>query len=462
MSTELWFRNPKNYIRELVETAQMNLAWDRGVLAKFNIDPHKFAELHYPGMEWRSLAIGGQGTLELGPNNDADNPVAVYPTWVYGDPNVMLEQLITENVGNDEHACFDLRTPKDERPVWGQKHMVVIAEGPPGGAGNSLGRKFYRYLMELQEDNPDCTIYLHNSYSYRVMFGLGFGAVDCDPRMAASKGKVTLSSGETMEIEKAMKNPKWLLASGMTVEDIKVPRNRCIFNINSAVWASKNYGELYNFRIKRDSTFSTDVVTPDVAYRGDSAGSHLVTKSRTATAGAGDYIVCDTCSLRDTCKYEREGAVCSVPDKDGVSLARFFKTRDSQMIVDGLQEIMKINVERMEEARAEEMVMGLNPEVTKLLNQIFGHGVQLAKLIDPNLRGAKVNVNVGVAGNGAQVAISQGNEKTLVASVIREIEATGVPRDKITPEMVQGVLEGMVRPDSRGAAIEGTVIGGPS
>lgn len=449
--TEVWFRNPHSYAREIAEVGENRVAWDRGMLKKRSIDPVAHANLFFGPDNWRLRLIGTQGTMELDPEHGPLNPKAVYPTWCYGEPSGFLEDLMENPVGKDMEACFDIEVPVDERPVYGQPHVVVIAEGPEGGAQTLHGRKFFRWLSELQQDHPECQLYVHNLYGFRTMFGLGFGAVDVDARMDASKGKVILPSGEIVKYERAQANPKWLAALGMSVGDIEVPRNRCIFNIRSALWAGENYGKIFNFRIDRVG-HRVDVVTPKIEYNPDGTKNYL---TRTNKSEPGDYIACDSCSLRQNCKYEREGAVCSVPHSEGSKLARYFKTRDSGMILDGLGEIMALGAKRVEDAVEKEEYEGLDPQVTAMLQELFKQGVTLAKLVDPALRGPAVGVNVNV-GQGGAAQVEAGNPKAIIAGVIRQFELEGYKRHEITPEMIEGALAGAG--DQR-RAIAGQVIG---
>lgn len=134
-----------------------------------------------------------------------------------------------------------------------------------------------------------------------------------------------------------------------------------------------------------------------------------------------------------------------------------FKSRDSGKIIDALGTLLAANTRRLEAGLREEQEYGeLSSEVTKISNQLFAQGVSLAKLIDPNLRGgAKVQVNVG--GN-AQV-ISGASPNAIMGSIVRELESRGIPREAITPEMVQGLLAQMANGEDQHKAIEGTVLG---
>ena len=97
----------------------------------------------------------------------------------------------------------------------------------------------------------------------------------------------------------------------------------------------------------------------------------------------------------------------------------------------------------------------LDPEVTKIANQLFTNGAKLAKLIDPQRfagPGVQVNVQQGAA------AIQAATPNQVLGSIVRELEKRGVPRDKITPQMVTNLLAEMGGGNQAPQAIEGVVI----
>jgi hypothetical protein len=449
--TEVWFRNPHNYIKELVETRQGNVTWDRGLVHKRNIDTVAHAGLYFgQSIPFRILLIGPQGTAELGRGRNIDNPIAVYPTWSYGEPQSLLEEIVQMPVGEDRDICDDDTIEPDMRPVFGQEHRVVITDIP--NANQMGGKAFYRYLKELQENHPHLIIHLHGSYSYNMMFGMGYKSADYDPRTTASKGNIQLPSGQVVKYEQANNKPKWFTVTGFLPVDMTIPSKRCQYNIKSAVWAGENFGKIHNFTVQKtkvDTESSAGEYKPPVVKKqyGPSA-------KRAAT----DMITCNTCSLANKCKYERADSICTVPGADMSDLSKFFRTRDSGQIMDGLSELMAMNANRLVAGAAAEEDMGeLDPEVTKIMGQIFDQGVKLAKLADPSLRGAKVAVNVLQQGGGT-TQISASNPKELLAGAIREIERQGIKREDITSKMIEGMLSGMTNPDQRDRAIEGTII----
>jgi hypothetical protein len=452
MPTEVWFRNPHSYIRELVECGQALVAWDRGTLAKKRIDAFKHAQLYYgETYPWRLLLIGEQGAAELDSEHDLNAPKAVYPTFQYGDELNVLEDLLAHPVGESEDVCSTPGVAPDELPVFGQDHRVVVTGMPPGNLGP--GRAFLRTLKELQEDYPEATIHLHGPYSWRVAFGTGLRSADVEPRTDAQKGKVILPNGSVVLFEKTFAKAQWTRAIGFEPSDLKVPRNRCMFNIRSAAWAGAHYDELFRFRSVKSKGILIDSDSPDNDHKPVSTKSYL---SVQAKAKPGDKFTCDTCSLMDECKYYRAGAVCSVPNSEPTELSRFFGTRDSGMILDGLAILMKSGIKRYERLMQEEEVIGdSDPQVTKLQSQLFEQGVKLAKLHDPALRTSGVQVHVG---GGSAVQVNQGNPRQAIAQAFRELEARGIARDDITTSMIEGVLNGMNDPAQHRRAIEATVI----
>jgi hypothetical protein len=305
VSTEVWFRNPHDYIRELVETGQTNIVWDRGLLVKRGIDPLKHADLYignaYP---FRILCVGTQGSAEYRPGCTMDTPVAVYPTWAYGEDSFILEEMLAHPYGEDIEACNDLTVQPDERPVLGQEHRVVVTDLPHSSRGP--GKQFIRYLKGLQEEYPKAIIHLHGTYSWRTAFGMGFGAADVEPRTPAQKGNVHLPSGSIVPFERLITKPQWAANMGYTPAQLKDPKNRCKFNIKSAVWAGRFFTEAYKFRVRGGPEI--DYNSPDNNFTPLETVGYL---SKGIKIKEGDQQLCDTCSLQDSCKYFRSGAVCT-------------------------------------------------------------------------------------------------------------------------------------------------------
>lgn len=449
--TEVWYRNPHNYVKELAEVGgPFRVVWDRGILVKKRIDPVMHAKVYFGhNADFEILCVGAQGTAHLDADHGLDRPLAVYPTWEYGENFNILEEMVSSPIGLDAEAC-SADIPLDERPVVGQPHRVVVTNLPNAHLG--ANRPFYRHLRELQEEYPDCNIMLHGSYSYRVMFGMGFGSADVDPRTDAANGKVVLPSGKILAYARTVSQLQWVNLLGMSVTDLKVPRERCIFNIKSARWA----GEHFNEDVKFKSRGTAPVDPNEPKTRLPVVSSSFKTTSE-IKAVEGDKVTCDTCSLANTCKLYREGAVCSVNGSETSPLAKAFQSRDSGRIIDGLGAILAAQTNRLERGMESEEEFGeLDPEVTKMMNSLFKNGVQLAKLVDPTLTKPMVQIN-----NGAAAAVAGSNPKELGAAVVRALEDQGVKREDITPEMFERMLLQMTggpNPQQQPQVIEGKAV----
>lgn len=434
MGTELWLRSPRNYIKEIVEAGQRRVVFDRGTLVKYSIDPVKFCELYFQQLSYRLLVVGStnQGCAEYVSGSTFGEPISVYPIWSAEEDDLpTLEEMIQYPVGLNDEACSDASTPLDERPTFGQEHRIILTDIPNLTKGPS--RRLIKQLSELQDEYPSVTLHLHGSYSWRAMFGLSFASVDYDGRTQASKGMVYLPNGKQMRYEMAANFPQWVSLLGMKPVDLSIPRNRCLYNIRSAGWASENYKENISFRVQGDHAPDTESPTADVVPAKASPNNKLAYQD-------GDKILCNTCSMAKSCKYYREGAVCSVPGEEVGELAKMFGTRDGEQIVDALGTVLAMQAGRLERGMQDEELMGeLDPEVSKLMNSLFVNGVKLAKLRNPDLSGGtKVGVFVN-GGQGGAIAVGQSPHQ-LAAAVVAQLEAKGIAREDITPEMVGDVL----------------------
>lgn len=411
METEVWVRNPHLCIKECLEVGLSTIVWDRGYLVKRNIDPTKFMSLYYGTRPYRMLVVGtpDQGTLELDQTHTMGRPLRVHPTWEFGQPIQRLEELMEAAQPNQ---------------------LLVITNLPDMRLG--MSKALLRTISQMQEDYPNATVHVHGLYSFPTMFGLQFKSVDVEPREGARCGKVTLPNGKEMTYERASESPQWITLLGMRPSDLKVPRNRCMYNIKSAQWAGKHFKDALSFEHRN----RTGVVDPD-----DPSPKPVVSRTiflkRKQEVRAGDKFLCDVCSLQLSCKYFREGAVCIVPDSEPQELARFFKTRDSDTIIDGLGTLLAAQTRRLQSGLLDEAAEGeLDPEVTKIINTLFDRGVKLAKLVNPALAAAgaaRITVN--------QNTLTASTPQALMAAIVQEFVDRGIPRDQITPEMVRAVID---------------------
>ncbi len=439
MASEVWFRSPQNYVREMLECNERNVIFDYGYVHKRKLDPVAWCRLHFGEAQdsYRLIVCGEQGSAEYIPG--ILFPVAVYPTWQYGEDEGILEEYILNNVGLDENLTSmepDKNLLLEEIPVAHQEHRVIVMNFPDLSTGP--GKMFIKFLAELQEENPEVIIHLHGATTFSLPTRLGLRAFDFEARIPAAGGAFYMPTGKQVrKTEHREPYKDWLRVLGFKPVEMDEPRNRCMCNIRAASWAAANFTK--DIKLSTNPKLPVDSTTPDVNYdpKTDPKTSHFFKRIKPEP---GDKYVCNSCSLSMACKFYREGSVCTLPMTEPKALSSYFKTRDADSIIDGLGAVLGIQVDRLQEGREMEARMGLDPEVTKIANTILTQGSQLAKLVDPTLRNPKVQVNIG--NNGGQTAIQMGDPRQIIAQAIRELEGQGIPRDKITSEMIQGVLTG--------------------
>jgi hypothetical protein len=442
MPTEVWFRNPRQYIRQLVEYGETRLVWLRGELVKRRIEPVSYIKSFYgPSRQWRALVVAVTGAHEYTQDSDDEKDYkACYPVWQYGESMAVLEALCTDNVGDDLMATLDPTVDPFYRPKYGQEHRVVIMDLPSMTTG--AGRRFMTDLAEIQENNPNCIIHISGCWSFVGGFGFGLRSMDWDPHFFTGKNKLCLPNGREVPTKNLVqeKHGKWVNVLGFscTQEQFEDLGNVLAFNVASANWAGKFYRENENFRIKHN--ISKQEFVPQRTQTNFT--------SRHVPLQHGDMVTCDTCSLAKKCKYYRANAVCSVPGANVTELAKHFRTRDSDVIIDGLGALVALEMERINEGREAEVEGGrLDKEVTDAIDKAFKHGTDLAKLVDPALRSPKlaVQINNGVGGGS--------NINVLAANAVKALEAKGIPRSEQTPQMLMEAI-GAAPPIIEGEVVE--------
>lgn len=407
------------YIREMLEVGASRVAWDRGILIKRGVDPDKFMRLNYGSRPYEYLIFDHRGILHVDQDTTQTNPKAAYPLWDYRYHSTdVLRDLLQ---GNTKLAGGDEFTSKP-----GQRSMFGIAGMATGRTVS--GKKFHVDMAEaIQATGAE--VHVHGLYGTELMFGLEYVSCDAEPREYAAKGKIILPTGKRIaydDIDLA-ENKHWVELLGFTVKDMLAPRYRCMFNIESYRWMARNFKDVKKVRFKDLDPFE------DIQKDKPRESSKIFLKRVKPLDN--DKFYCNICSLQSSCRYFQQGAVCVVPDSEPRQLAQFFKTRDADSIISGLQGVMEIEVQRMRDARQDEIEKeNINPEVTKMLNNIFSHGEKLAKLVDPSLRPGP--------GRPALPGVTAGETPQESASKVMELlNNSGIPSSAITPELVMGILE---------------------
>lgn len=431
--SKVWFSNPDAYLDSLISANRVTLYWSRVVLDKRRIDVHKYMALMASGTRYEYLVEEPFGITHM---TEQNGHVATYPTWDYRtDDFQFLEMMCEFPLGNNDDVLLDPKTPKGQRPVRGQKHIIGLTGVP--SASSNIVKNFYIQLRDLTE-KYDVNFFIPNISSYKIAFGMGFWGAALSPDEVAKRGDVTLPSGKVVRAIEFHKYPIWIKIFGQTAHELKAsPGKRLEYNVASAIYAEREFTRLSNWRPGAPTVSTETVALPEKENI-----TPLATLPKGTTILEGDKFTCDTCSLINNCQYAREGEVCSVPESPGQKLSSYFDTRDPDKIVDGLVHLNGIVARRVERGIAQEEAFGeLDPEVTKGIGMLHKQGSEVAKLLNPNLRGgAKVQVNVG---GSAQVQVGSVSPQEITANIMRELEQKGIAREDQTPELIASYLNQM-------------------
>lgn len=463
--TDLWFRNPDRAMSVLPQEGVTKITWTRQHIMRLKIDGIAYVRQFYMHSSIRPkiMIVGIQGCPEYHLFSKLEEPLAVYPAWSgKKDSWEDLLDLIENPWGEDEKRCSDESIPSALRPVYGQKHRVVITNGPPPISG--VAQKFWLQVSKVQEDYPEVELFINGTNSFAVNFGLKFKACDYGLSDAGDINQhFILANGQMIKLrekrgmEQLYRYEDWVKAMGFTVDEILEDQHkRFALRIRSAKWAAKNWERNYRF-FKKSANIAPEQIDEsddDFVPRESRA---IVLRPKKYTTRDADRFLCNRCTISPGCKFYRADSICGLKDSEVKDLQKYFDSRNAHRIVEGLAELLKVQTQRLSDAIEREEERGeLDPRISKEINAVFANGVKLAKLVDPNLApGAQVNVNVGV-NNSAQV-VSMSNPKELIAGIVSALEAQGIPREQITPDMIRGALRGMATGDQR-AAIEAQVI----
>ena len=410
MKPTIWVRNPEYCVRECLEVGISSYIWDEPYLLKKGMDHLAFMRLWCAGMDWRSLVVNDESETAI--ETRADEMTLKHEVWTYGQPITKLEEKV--------------------KKVAHTGRMVIIMRLPSMKTG--IGKNFMRLLDEIQQDYPDSIIHIHALYSWSLLFGMDWRSVDIEPRAAARGGTIHMPNGKRVRHTRATEMPEWVSVTGMRVRDLELPRNRCIFNLRSALWAAENYKETPKFATKfvPRGPFSKKSRSKRIFF-------HLVEPED------GDKLLCNTCSLTDNCRYYREGAICAVPDSEVADLATYFNTRNADAIIEGLGELLSTQAARLQRGMNHESNSDdgeLDPAVTNLFDKMFKNGERLAKLINPALAKPGLQINVANIGAGVTPTSLTGEniKPAVMAAIVGELEAMGYARHEITPELIEELL----------------------
>lgn len=461
---DLWLMQSQRYIDEALDEGFRQFTWHVAALIVSRYELFSWVRAHSAAYgPIKVMLIDHSGAAEYSTFAGYEQPLAVYPTWAPDEGMDNLELLMKKNVAEDQALCTNSGISVQMRPVYGQKHRVVVHRLPSPGHERQL---FMLQMRQIQLRYPRAELFISGCTRFSDLFGLGFKAVDYIPAAITPAGlsneRVVLPTGKLL-ITHTIHDPRyndWFDLIGMPQYDVLLHEDRIRFCLRAAKWASRNFDRVTPFvkRTTRGGGNNTVFMNAEL-FEASDRNFVLPAARRKMMRNLGlkpedyDKFTCNNCILHNACSLYREDSVCTVKGSDAVALADAFGSRNVEVLKYGLSELLKKNAERLEDAMAAEEDGKLDPDVTSLSKTVFDQGVKLVKLIDPSLAGgAKIQVNVGVGAVGsAQVGISDMNPSQMMSGIVAELEAAGIPREDIDSAMVKGVLRNMAQTDQRQA-----------
>lgn len=482
MPTEVWLRQPNLYIRDALANGYTRYVFDREVVARGRMDVCSYMREMCMGVrpEVEYLLVGPQGAAHYNLFTTHSKPLAVYPVW---EPSMGLDvlRLMMEYPMAEEDPDLYKDVPSGLRPVVGQEHRVVIRN--LGRSNGKLVQKLAEEIRFLIIEYSDCKVHLSGSQHYQFLFDYLYYSVDFNPAGMGSRGlaftPLYLPNGIIFHGEDRPEWPayeEWINLLGFQLRQIVKSRRVLVnYNLASVHWAAKYFTS--DLKMNMRWRPSLDEAGVPLVYfkprevRVTHYGRLIKSAQRLALLKdsgerQADFILCDYCAFRATCRLVRVNSVCIYKGAETVPLADAFGSRNAGRIIDGLSDLLKKQADRTERAIDQEAINGdSDDDVTKQINSLFRNGVLLAKLLNPALNGKSTTVNVGVAVNGANAAaVAAADPRQLVAAAVRALEEQGIPRDEITPDMIKVMLQNPgvpIKDAPPRKQIEGVVIPGP-
>jgi len=410
----LWLRNPHRYLSAAVNSQIPYWVFDRSA----HHDPKGLADQTFDGRGYIVTVIGKRRAVTFDRNTSAENPLHTYDVVTPDDVGVCSEDAV--GVVRVEHEP-DLTAMKGHR---GYLHLT-------------------------------------GATTFSMAFGRDFRSADFD-FSTVPPGKILLPGGGYIDLISAKYFSKWFDLIGYSWQEMDNPKTVRQFNISAAQWAAKNFtnpkAQVEIVEYLDMSKFSLGLV-PEVHWL-QRSGRPMKAPER-GNPQLGDKYYCGSCRFASVCSSYREGAVCSLSVK-GKALVDKFGSRNANEIIDGLTDLLVDGVTRYEKGRKSEKKEGvIDPNVSAIHGQLFRSGIALAKLLDPALRSAAIQINTqGVtvaAGGTPQQLAAEARQKMLGAGIAEVDITTAMTLNLIRDGCTDTAVAQMVETLSRSKAIEATV-----
>lgn len=455
--TELWVRDPGRNVDVCFDFGMTDFVFtQRTNQFKRNMSfaPEKVLGIYARGRPWRAMLVeyDAEVTLLFDHRRGFDKVLAVYPSWSFREDSFERLWSLTQTyprpgqkVGRFRYRDSIIHKIKDDQ------EKVIIVRGQPRDRLD--WHMMINQITEMKRYRPDVKFHFHGGKSTARTVGVSVDSVDHPITLEWRDGDPLFlcPNGQAFDPLKTKDLDHWAKLIGESLweyrrldERFDRSRYNYRFNLKSIRWLQRNQDKLYDFnRPKPDAV--VDYESSDETWV-----PHL-TNYRPKISEPNDRWLCDTCTINARCPYSRVGAICIVDGTEAHKLSEQFNSRKASDIIDGLSTLLSANTVRLEtaldsekEVAAQTGVYRLSPQLSTLMNSVFDRGIQMARLLDPNVAGQMSNsrVNVGIVnGNAGAVAASTPQELMAGAAHILT-EKYGIPLEDVTQDQLEAVLNG--------------------
>lgn len=403
------------------------------------IDPKKHLQQLAQHFPWRAMLVDYHEELTLLYTNAKgwDEPAGVFPMWSARDRTDKLRKLLDKYPEPGTEVGWFTGARVAAKAMEGQEQRVVLCNFPHIMV---QWEDVFRDLMDVKREYPHIIFHVNGQKSMARTLGVGIDSFDHPVTIdwIGNQPRLLLANGRLLSDEayrKGGEHERWARLIGMRASSIfdqeertRKSRRMYTFNLRSLKWAFANYEQVWSMRVSDESEVNID--DPDSSW------VSIDMSYRPRSKDINDKWLCDLCSIARRCPYFKPGAICVVDDTEAANLAKNFKSRNAQDIVEGLGVLVGAQTQRTHEAMKAEKVYNetnpdsprFSPEVTRMLAHVFDQGVTLARLLDPFLgvaagRGGNNRARIITATTTSAVAGATPQE--MAAGMMKELERAG-------------------------------------
>lgn len=431
MSGHMWHVNPRRYLDLLSVTPGFcRIFWTGKYLSDWRIDAHAVSRMRLRNVYHEYMILKEDEHLVEHWRGDDPRPelIGVYPAWNAAEDSQDWLDMMLEGLP----GFFQSGVDGQQLAVW-----VYGVPNPRSASG-----KGYISLLSKKVRGAKARTYVLGDMSLRQIYSLGFEGCAIYMHNEVFKNALLLPSGFYAKLSHLGKYKAWLNAVGFTPSQLLLVKYRFPYMLAVYDYADKYFDKIAAMQDLSSGIVNLDLETPENRLKLPGIGEVNAKATRLLSLlehRNKDKVGCDTCSLSARCTYAREGAVCTLPGSEGGALSAFFNTRDAETVKTGLSALLGKRADRLEEYMEEEQDKGIkSANVDKLMAELFKDGIVYAKLLAPP--GPAVQVNVGTGVQAIEAGQPIDDPKQLMAQIMTEIEAQGIPRDLITPQVIRAFV----------------------